>query len=319
MDINKPRIAVYYHVLPSTGMRNDGAPGFLTFNLRKMLDNSTDMAKSDGNVVHLWPNKEAENFGKFDLHLWVDYGEDALGLPNDWYPPSPNAYWISDAHIDEKGFNYRVKTAKKFDHVFVAQTAFIDPFVKAGIPLEKLHYLPHAFEPTVYKPYEIIKKWDWGFIGHLNSEHRIELLDRMCKEFPNWFLGWRMAQAPGFNALDDAAWKYSQMRVAINYSINKDLNMRVFETLGTNTCLLTDDIPDVARHFENGKHLMVFSSVGDAVDKMKFLLDNEELRDSIAYNGYQEVLAHHTYRHRAEEILKVCLNYSHQEEAAHVG
>lgn len=306
MDINKPRIAIYYHVLPSTGFRNDGAPGFMSYNLRKLLDGDTKMSRSDGNVLHLWPNKQAEDFGKFDLHLWVDYGEDALNLPLDWYPPAQSAYWVSDAHL---GYKYRLETAKKFNYVFVAQKEFVEQFVRDGVPRESIHYLPHAFEPDVYKPTEIIKKWDWSFIGHLNSPHRIELLDRLCKEFPSWYLGWRMGQAPGFNVLEDAARKLSQSKVGVNYSIKNDLNMRVFETMGTKTCLLTDAVPDIKDFFEDRRHLMLFSSQDEAVGKLTELLCNDELREYIAEEGQKEVLAHHTYGHRAEKILEVCLDY----------
>jgi len=314
MDFNKPRVAIYYHVLDKTGRRNDGCPLFINYNMRKILDGNKDLSKQDGNVLHLWPGNHPEDYGKFDLHVWVDYGEDALGLPLDWYPPSNNAYWVSDAHINEAAYKYRMETAKKFDHVFVAQKVFIDQFVRDGVAAEKIHYLPHAFEPDCYKPTEIINRWDWCFIGHPNSMHRIDLLDRMCKEFPNWYVGWRNAAAPGYNSLDDIAYKMSQSKVGVNYSVNRDLNMRVFETMGTKTCLLTDSIPDLNDLFENGKHLVTFNSIDEAVDKMRDLLSNDEKRISIANAGYQEVLNKHTYRHRAEEILKVCLNYENKGE-----
>lgn len=309
VDFNKPRIAIYYHVLPSTGMRNDGAPLFINYNLRKLIDGNTDLSKSDGNVVHLWPGNKPEDYGKFDLHVWVDYGEDALNLPLDWYPPSPSAYWVSDAHINDKAYQYRMETAKKFDHVFVAQKEFIEQFVADGVPRETIHYLPHAFEPDCYRPYEIVNKWDWAFIGHINSPHRADLLDRMCKEFPNWYLGWRMAQAPGYNSLEDVARKLCQSKVGVNYSIKQDLNMRVFETLGTRTCLLTDDIPDIHEHFTDMEHLVLFRSVDEAMDKMKLLLADDFWRQTIALNGYQLVLNKHTYECRAKEILKTCIQY----------
>lgn len=309
MIFNRPRVAIYYHVLDKTGRRNDGPPLFMNYNLRKLLCDNTDMADSTGNVVHLWPNKTVENYGKFDLHLWVDYGEDALGLPLDWYPPSPSAYWVSDAHINEAAYKYRMETAKKFDHVLVAQKVFIDQFVADGVPRGKIHYLPHAFEPDCYKPYDIINKWDWIFIGHPNSQHRIDLLDRLCKEFPSWYVGWRNAAVPGYNALDDVARKLAQSKVGVNYSVNKDLNMRVFETLGTRTALLTDNLDSIQELFNDNEHLVLFNSIDEAVEKMKWLLSDDEARQKIAENGYREALLRHTYEVRARKILEVCLDH----------
>jgi glycosyltransferase involved in cell wall biosynthesis len=310
MDFNKPRVAIYYHVLPSTGMRNDGGPLFVNYNLRKILDGNNDLSKQDGNVLHLWPGQTTKDFGKFDLHVWVDYGEDGLNVPLDWYPPSPSVYWCSDAHLHDKSYTYRMNTAKKFDHVFVAQKEFADRFVADGVRAESIHYLPHAFEPDCYKPHDIINKWDWAFIGHLNSDKRIDLLDRLCKEFPNWYLGWRNSADPSYNSLDDVAFKLSQSKVGVNYCINNDLNMRVFETMGTKTCLLTDEIPDLTDLFIPNFHLLTFKTIDEAVEKMKWALTHDEERQAIAEMGYREVLTKHTYNHRVREILKVALNYT---------
>jgi hypothetical protein len=310
MDFKKPRVAIYYHVLDKTGRRNDGCPLFINYNMRKILDGNTRLEDSTGNVVHLWPGNRPEDYGKFDLNIWVDYGEDALGLPLDWYPPSPNCYWVSDAHINGAAYKYRMETAKKFDTVFVAQKEFIEQFAADGVQRERIHFMPHAFEPDCYRPYEIINKWDWCFIGHPNSPHRIDLLDRLCKEFPNWYVGWRNAAVPGYNSLDDIAYKLSQSKVGVNYSVNKDLNMRVFETMGTRTCLLTDYLDvfeDVG--LKDGVNLVTFTNETEAVTKMKKILADDVRRRTIAETGYQHVLANHTYHHRALQMLETCLNY----------
>lgn len=318
MDFNKPRVSIYYHVLPSTGMRNDGGPLFSTASLRRLLngvktmaDLKKDMANDGGNVVHLWPDKRADDFGKFDLHLWVDYGEDALGVPLDWNPPSPCAYWVSDAHL---GYEYRLSRAKQMDYVFCCQRAFMDKFEKDGVPKEKLFYLPHCVEPTAYFPTEIINKWDWAFVGHLNSDKRIALLDRLMKEFPNWYYGWRMGHIPGWNVLEDAARKYSQAKVIPNEAIAQDLGMRTFEVMATKRPLLQERVPDLNALFKEGIHYEGWSSFDECIKKMKFLLENEEYRNNLAENGYKEVLAKHTYDHRIKEILKITLGYNPDKE-----
>lgn len=317
MDFSKPRVAIYYFVTPQTGYRNDGPPLFANVSLRKILHNLSDLSQirkdisdDSGNVVHLWPINKPEDFGKFDLHILVDHGEDAIGVPLDWEIPHPSVYWVSDAHL---GYDYRLNRAKQFDFVFCAQPQFIDQFARDGIPREKLFFLPHAFEPLVYKPSEIIKCWDWVFIGHLNSRKRIQLLDRLCKEFPSWYLGWRMPQTPGFNVMDDVAWKFSQGRVIVNDSIKDDLNMRVFETLGTRGCLLTDNISPLSLLFKDGEHLVAYESQQDAVDKMRWLLDHPTRALEIAESGYREALRAHTYEHRARTILLTALGWASTE------
>lgn len=314
MDFTKPRVAIYYDVLPSTGFRNDGGPLFINYNLRKLLDGThpgqdKKAMNTMENVVHLSPINPTHLNGNFDLHVLIDYGEDGLHIPLDWTIPHPNAYWIADSHL---GYEYRLKRAKEFDHVFVSHKPSIDKMIQDGIPAEKIHYMPWAAEADCYRPVPIIEKWDWCFIGHLNNDFRIDLIDRFCKEWPvgqKGYLGWRMPQFQGHNVLDDVAKKFSQSRVVINEAIHDDLNMRVFETLACKRLLITEDIPAVRDHFEGEKHLLLFKTIDEAVGLARHALADKGFRDQVAQAGYDEFLAKHTYMHRAKEILKICIGY----------
>lgn len=301
-----PRIAVYYDVLPSTGMRNDGAPFYLTYNLRKMLGKD--------NVIHLSPGGDLSHCGTFDLHILPDYGEDALGISLDWEIPHPNFYWCSDAHITESGYKYRLDRARKFDGVGCCQKRAMEEFIRDGVPAEKIIWLPHAFEPDCYKPMAVIEKYDWAFVGYLNSENRVNLLDALLKAFPKAYLGWRLPQFKGHNVFEDACKKYCQAKVVPNYTISDDLPMRVFEVMGSKCCLLTNDIPTAHELFRHGRHLFYFKSVPEAVDLMGSLLKDDSARNMVAEEGYQEVVDKHTYRHRAEQILKTALDFQCQGE-----
>ena len=324
MNFDKPRVAIYYDVLPSTGMRNDGAPLFVSWNLRKILNNWNPKTDPDGisndsnNVVHLSPINPTAQHGKFDLNVLVDYGEDNLGIPLDWNLPSPSAYWAFDTHIDEKGYKYRLERAKQFDYVFLCHKAQINDFIRDGISPDRINYLPVAAEPDCYKPYPIMPKYDWSFIGHLNSEHRVDLIQRFITEFglgqDKGYLGWRMPGIRGHCVLDDAAKKFSMSRIVINDAIKNDLNMRVFEAMACKTVLLTQRIPTLLELFKEGEHLVTYESLDEAVELARSLLRDEGRRARIAENGYKEIISKHTYQHRALEILKTCLDYTPKKE-----
>jgi spore maturation protein CgeB len=306
MNFSRPRIAIYYWVLASTGYRNDGPPLFANYNLRKILNGKPNMGDDTGNVVHLFPKKDSESFGTFDLHLLVDHGEDGLGVPLDFEYPHPNAYWVSDTHL---GYKHRLATAKKFDFVFCCQRRAMEEFERDGVSKSKLFFLPHAYEPDVYKPVSIIEKWDWCFIGHLNSEFRVNILDRFCREIPSYYLGWRNPMAPGFNMLDDANLKFNQARLIISNSIKDDINMRTFEALGSGRCLLTNNIPHLDELFTDGLHLVTYTSIEDGVSKAKNLLENRDLRDHIRLEGLNLVREKHTFEHRMLDLLKNTIGY----------
>lgn len=323
MDITKPRVALYYDVLPSTGMRNDGANLFMSYNFRKILDGKdalgdpSIMSGADGNFVHMSPINPTNLNGNFDLHVLIDYGEDGLNIPLQWELKHPNAYWIADSHL---GYDYRLWRAKQFDFVFASHKPSIAKMIRDGIPAEKIHYLPWAAEEMCYKPIDIIEKWKWCFIGHMNNDFRIDLIDRFCKEWPvgiEGYLGWRMAESKGHNVLEDVAQKFCQSRIVLNESVLDDMNMRTFEALACKRLLLTEDVPAVRDHFEDGKHLVLFKTIDEAVERARWYIEDQPSREKIAEAGYQEFLAKHTYRHRAEEILKTCLNYEPIKEIAH--
>jgi len=310
--VSKPRVAIYYWVIPQTGFRNDGPPLFWNYNLRKLLNGDTQMEDGERNVRHLWPVGDTSNFGKYDLHLLVDHGEDALGVPLDFEYPHPNAYVVSDAHL---GYAHRLSQAKKFDFVFCNQKRAMDEFVRDGVDPKKLFWMPHAVEPDVYKPYPIIEKYDWAHIGYLNCPERVDILDRFCKEIPNWYLGWRTPVAKGFNEMDDAAKKFCQARLILNYNIKDDVNMRNFESLATGKCVLTKDIPTIHDLFVDGKHHRTYKSVDEAVEIAKHLLAHDEERARIGQEGLKEILAKHTYMHRVQELLEKTIGYKGVEHA----
>lgn len=272
--------------------RNDGAPFYSKYILEKM----------GHSVDHLIPDpKFLDGCKDYDLSLWVDWGADALKGVLDYepvlsVPAKSKACWLSDTHL---GYQHRLEVARHFQgenaHVFCMQKRACEEFKLDGIvnPI----WLPHAFEPLAYPKKNIVKKYDVCFVGHINSQNRIDFLDRMFKEFPNFWFGQRL--------FEEAAEKFCQSKIVLNPPIKDDLNMRVFEALGTGSFLLTQDIPTIHELFEDGKHLVLYKNVEEAIAKAKYYLAHDEERKKIAEAGYQEAIAKHTYKHRMEKMLEV--------------
>ena len=287
------RIASYY---PDVGLvgRNDGGPLYHTYNLRKIFGNE--------NVVHVFQGDRVD--GKFDLHYWVDHGEDAFGW-TDFVCPKPNVYITSDTHL---GYEYRLKKAREFDWVFCNQRKAAEDFVRAGIPTDKCFWLPHAFDPLAYSPGVFntgknawdteavpLKRYDVCFIGNLNDVNRVNHLDRLFKEFPNFY--W------GTERFHEAAAIFNQSKIVFNVSSRKELNMRHFEALGTGSFLLTDNIPVEENVFKEGEHFIGYDNMDDMIDKAKYYLAHDEERERIATQGYVEAVMNHTYMHRVLAVL----------------
>lgn len=284
----KLRVASYYEDWRRVG-RNDGAPLYATHALRQL----------GHEVDHIIPDPRVMGgLGKYGLHLFIDFGHDALRSMLDYDTelnfPTPKACWLSDTHL---GYEARRDVAKHFQGegatTFCMQKRAVEEMKAEGLEAE---WLPHAFEPLAYPRRKIIPKYDVCFVGHINSENRIDFLDRMFKEFSNFFFGKRLFEA--------AAEKFNQSKIVLNISIKDDINMRVFETLGTGSFLLTNEVPTLHELFEDGKHLVTYKTLDEAVDKARYYIAHDSEREKIAQAGYEEVMAKHTYKHRVEKILE---------------
>ena len=252
-------------------------------------------------VDHIYPTGDLSPYGTYDLNIHVDWGEDGLTGVLPYSPidtPHPMAYWASDTHINNgkqgDSYPYRLETAKKADFVFCAQKRAVEEMKRDGVanPI----WLPHAVEPQAYPKFDLLtKKYDLCFVGHVNTRNREDALDRMFSTFPNFYYGQQLFEA--------AARKYAESKVCFNISMEDDLIMRVFEVMATGSFLLTNWVPTIEELFEDGKHLVLYRSLDEAVDKAKYYLSHDEEREKIAQAGYEHVLKNHTIQHRVNVIL----------------
>ena len=279
------KIAIYYE---NRLGRNDGPPLYWWNAMKKMGHDVTHFSSAS------IPNKE---WGKYNLHMWVDWGEDALAgiLP---YRPitmeslHPSIYITSDTHL---GYDYRLNKAKEFDHVFCNQIRAVEDFNKDGV---RAQFLPHAVEPQAYpnEP-EAMKKYDVCFVGYVSFEKRADMLDDLFRAIPNYFYGQRL--------FEECAEIYRKSRIVFNTAAVDDINMRCFEATATGSFLLTENIPTLSECFEDGVHLVTYDNMDDAIEKAKYYLEHEDEREKIARAGMEHTLANHTYKHRAEKMLEV--------------
>lgn len=253
-----------------------------------------DSEKTMMEIDHIYPTGDLKPFGIYDLNIHVDWGEDGLTgiLPYKVLDtPHPFAYWASDTHL---GYDYRLSVAKTADYVFCAQKQAIEDMKRDGV--QNPIWLPHAVEPQAYPKFDLLsKKYDVCFVGHISSKNREEALDRVFREFPNFYYGQQLFQ--------HAARKYAESKIVFNIAMKEDVNMRCFETLATGSFLLTDWVPSIDELFEDGKHLVLYRSMDEAIDKAKYYIAHDEEREKIAQAGYEHVIKNHTIQHRVNRIM----------------
>ncbi len=69
----------------------------------------------------------------------------------------------------------------------------------------------------------------------------------------------------------------------------RDIKGRPFEVASVGGFILSEYFSGLEYMFEIGKEIEVFYDTDDLIEKVKFYLDNDSLREKIAYNGYLKV------------------------------
>ena len=242
-------------------------------------------------VAHVLPENIHTIHGGFDLYVKVDDGQKVT----QWNPElHPSAYYCIDTHIET---DWRIALAKsgRFDSVSVVHSD--------GLALDwgrdDVYWNPVGCDPKIHYVGAREKKYDGCFIGNFHNGlagPRIEALDAFFRACPTIFFGNRMFQ--------QMAEKYAESRLVFNRSINGDMNMRAYEAMCSGSCLITDRVVDLEKlGFIDREHYFGYSSNDELQELTKMLLANDELRENVAAQGRKEVIAKHTYRHRAEVII----------------
>lgn len=230
-----------------------------------------------------------------DFLLRMECGDGETQYPELGELDCVKAYWTFDVA------RYPAREAKianqlEPDVVFVANSRFLgtDCNIFIGEKEEwgcRAAHLPYAADPDLFRPdrqlYPDLKTA--CLIGHGFPERRA------------------FCEAAGVGILsgvyrDQYANALASLKIHVhNHASGGDglLVMRIWETLASRVCLLTE-----ATSVPPGKDTcVVYRDAADCRRLVAELLEDNKRRERIAANGYNEVMARHTYLHRARTIL----------------
>ena len=101
--------------------------------------------------------------------------------------------------------------------------------------------------------------------------------------------------------------KINQSKIFVTgNNLYNSLNMKFTEVMSCGTLLLAnkpEDLDDVG--FKNGEHLVIYNSLKDLKNKIKYYLKNEKEREGIAQNGMKLVREKHSNEVRIQEITEI--------------
>ena len=85
--------------------------------------------------------------------------------------------------------------------------------------------------------------------------------------------------------------------------IQTGIPLRAFDIMGAGGFLLSNYQEELLEYFENEKDMVVYESMEDAIAKINFYLNHEDLRRKIAESGRIKTLEEHSLQNRFEQII----------------
>jgi spore maturation protein CgeB len=237
------------------------------------------------------------------------------------------AFWFME---DFRQMRYYQEIATHYDFFFYIQGEEIEQ------RLEKLganyHFLPAAAHPPCHRPLALspARKLELearvGFMG-AGYPNRVKILSRLVQAglpLTIWGYDWPASSVLSqalredryissreivefYNACDIVLNLHSSP-VASNGIGHVDfINPRTFEVPACGAFQLVDRVPELEKFFVLEEELVTFSTEEELMDKARFYMERPSLRASLAARARQRVLSQHTYYHRMEHLLDICL------------
>lgn len=91
---------------------------------------------------------------------------------------------------------------------------------------------------------------------------------------------------------------------------NETANMRIFETTGCGSFLLTEHFENLSKYFEIGKEIETFSNEHEMIDKVRYYLSHNAEREEIAYRGNMRCLQDHSMKIRILELDEIIKKFT---------
>ncbi|MHB8578387.1 MAG: CgeB family protein [Ignavibacteriaceae bacterium] len=197
-------------------------------------------------------------------------------------------------------------------------------------------YLPFGFNSSIYKKLDVEKKYDVSFVGgyspfrnwvkHLLEKEGIKLnifgrgwgksgrwisQDEMIKVFNQSKINLNLSNSSSYD-ISFLIWSlpsFKNIKQLLLLKKNKEqVKGRHFEINACGGFQLSYFIPGLNQIYEIDKEIAVYEDVKQLPGEIKFFLNNDELRNSIANRGYEHSQREHTaqsyLKNLVEQVLK---------------
>jgi spore maturation protein CgeB len=165
------------------------------------------------------------------------------------------------------------------------------------------------------------KRHELVFIGGVEGAHdqRTRMLEALCERLPVKVWGYGVDRLPRRSAIrachQGPVWGAAMYQVLADAKVvfNQHIgiageyanNMRLYESTGVGSFLLTDWKQNIAEIFEPGLQVETYRSFDECIAKAEHFLHQDIQREAIATRGQERTLSEHEYGKRMAELIKI--------------
>lgn len=210
-----------------------------------------------------------------------------------------------------------------YDLIVSSLPNLVDYFKAKGIHSELFRL---GFEPRVLEKLKSEERViPITFVGSFfrARETRIHLFEYLCQQFDIQIWGHGVEGLPEDSLIRQRymgeAWGLQMYqilknsKIALNHHIgiagSYANNMRLYETTGLGSLLITDWKVNLHEMFEPGKEVVAYRGLKECAELTRYYLEHDEEREAIARAGQQRTLREHTYYQRMQELVDIVRKY----------
>lgn len=242
----------------------------------------------------------------------------------------PVAYYDGDMptilpkYTVSRGFKfnyYEGADLSEYDAFFTNSKGVIPDLQEMGA--NNVHPLYYGIDPELAAPIQVEKDIDISFFGY-GSDFREEWMEKLItipsREMPevtfvvaggNFAID--LGRAKMIGDLSYSQWRQFSCRSKINLNITRwshtnvyaSSTSRPFELAAFGSCIVSQPYNGIEEWFEIGKELLVVNGENEAIETYHRLLHDEREREEMGNRARERVLEEHTFRHRAQELVKI--------------
>ena len=215
-------------------------------------------------------------------------------------------------HIKADSNYYKMAGAASFS--VVTTKAVYDALANGKYRMQDIYHILQGVDPKEFYPIEgIEKKYDVVFIGQ-KSPKRDKYLDAIIAAGFSVKLYGQGYNYSVYGKDFNKACTEGRILLAINNSdpTEDSFSDRIMRYMATKGCVLTEYTKGLENYFTRNESLCWFETEKQMIDEIE-LLAKSLFRDEVALNGYNKVLAKHTWDKVARQIIKIAMGENRDE------